>query len=147
MTLNNNRPPCREIGLRGVLLIALCVVVVSAAFGLGVRAAGAHGNPEVRIEPNPVAFEGEVTIEGEGFEEETAVSLVLEGVLGETSLGTASTDPEGAFAFTVTLPSTAAPGSYRIRAVGHDDVRASINACNRVCGAGISIARAHDCFY
>ncbi|MFQ5840265.1 MAG: hypothetical protein ACE5HK_06060 [Candidatus Methylomirabilales bacterium] len=122
MTMNNNRVSRGEIALRSVLLAALCVLAVSAAVVLGVRTAGAHGNPEVQIEPNPVAFGGEVTIEGEDFEEDTDVSLVLEGVLGEISLDTVTTDSEGMFSLTVTLPSTAAPGSYRIRAVGPEDV-------------------------
>ena len=121
MTLSNNRLPSREIALRRALLAAVALLAVSAVIA-GATTAGAHGNPTVGVEPNPVAFGGEVTIEGEEFEEETAVSLVLEGVLGEISLGTATTDSEGTFSLTVTLPSSAAPGSYRIRAVGPEDV-------------------------
>ena len=122
MTLSNNRLPSREIALRRAVLAAVALLAVSAVLIAGTRIAGAHGNPTVGVEPNPVAFGGEVTIEGDDFEAETEVSLVLEGVLGEISLGTATTDSEGMFSLTTTLPSDAAPGSYRIRAVGPEDV-------------------------
>ena len=122
MTLNNDHMTNRERSLRRAVLAALALLAVSAVLVAGTRIAGAHGNPTVRVDPNPVAFGGEVTIEGEEFEEETEVSLVLEGVLGEISLGTVTTDSEGMFSLTVTLPSTAAPGSYRIRAVAPEDV-------------------------
>lgn len=121
MTLSNNHLPSREIARRRAVLAALALLAVSAVIA-GATTARAHGNPTVWVEPNPVAFGGEVTIEGEEFEEETEVSLVLEGVLGEISLGTVTTDSEGMFSLTVALPSTATPGSYRIRAVGADDV-------------------------
>lgn len=122
MTLNNNHLTNREKSLRRAVLAALALLAVSAVLVAGTRIAGAHGNPTVRVDPNPVVFGSEVTIEGEEFEEETEVSLVLEGVLGEISLGTVTTDSEGMFSLTVTLPSTAAPGSYRIRAVAPEDV-------------------------
>ena len=122
MTLNRNRLTKRETALRGAFLAAAALLAISGVLVLGTVKARAHGNPEVRVEPNPVAFEGEVTIEGEEFEGETEVSLLLEGALGEISLGTTTTDAEGTFSLTVTLPSTAAPGGYRIRAVGPEDV-------------------------
>ncbi len=122
MTLQDNRLSNRRSVLRDAFLAALCLLAVSAVIVAGSTTARAHGNPTVGVEPNPVAFGGEVTIEGEEFEEDAEVSLVLEGVLGEISLGTVTTDSEGMFSLTVTLPSTAAPGSYRIRAVGPEDV-------------------------
>ena len=122
MTLNNDHLTKYERSFRRAVLAALALLAVSAILLGGTRIAGAHGNPTVGVEPNPAVFGGEVTIEGEEFEEETEVSVVLEGVLGEISLGTATTDSEGVFSLTVTLPATAAPGSYRIRAVGPEDV-------------------------
>lgn len=107
---------------RTVLLATLVLVALGAVSALDVATAGAHGNPEIKVEPNPADSGGEVTIEGEGFEEEDDVSLVLEGVLGEIALETVTTDSEGMFSLTLALPSSASPGSYRIRAVGSDDV-------------------------
>lgn len=122
MKMSENRTAVETHALRGALLIAVSLLAISAAIVLAVEAAVAHGNPEVKVEPNPAPFAGDVTIEGEGFEEEAEVSLTLQGVLGEISLGSVTTDSEGMFSLTVDLPSTATPGSYRIRAVGPDDV-------------------------
>lgn len=108
--------------LSAVLAAAVVLALISLAMTLRVAPVQAHGNPEVKVDPNPADFGGEVTIEGEGFEGEDKVSLILEGVLGETALDTVTTDSEGMFSLTLTLPSSASPGSYRIRAVGSDDV-------------------------
>ena len=121
MTLNNDHLTYHERPFSRAVLATLALLAVSAVI-VGVTTARAHGNPTVGVEPNPVAFGGDVTIEGEEFEEDAEISLVLEGVLGEISLGNVTTDAEGLFSVTVTLPSTAGPGSYRIRAVGADDV-------------------------
>ena len=122
MTLSTDLVTVRQESLRRLLLAAVSLLVIGAALVLGAAAANAHGNPEVSVEPNPVAYGGEVTIDGVEFEEEIEVSLILEGALGEISLGSATTDSEGMFSLTVALPSTAAPGSYRIRAVGPEGV-------------------------
>lgn len=113
------------VRLSGFRLHVAAAALASAALvvvAYGADTARAQGNPEINVEPNPAEVEGEVTIDGEGFEEDEEVSLVLQGVLGERSLGAAITDSEGVFSVTVTLPDTAGPGSYRIRAVGSDDV-------------------------
>ena len=122
MTLQDNRLSNRRSVHRVAFLAAAVLLATSAIIVLGVQTAGAHGNPEVSMDPNPAPSGGEVTIEGEGFEEDSEVGLALEGALGEISLGTATTDSEGVFSLTVMLPATAAPGSYRIRAVGPEDV-------------------------
>lgn len=119
----------RENGLYGhrrpflflALVLAAVMVMASGAAILPVGRAAAHGNPEVTMDPNPAPFSGEVTLEGEGFEEETEVSLFLEGIVGEISLGSATTDDEGAFSISVTLPAGAVPGGYRVRAVTADE--------------------------
>jgi 5'-nucleotidase len=108
--------------LRAVLVAILVLAALAGGVALKAGSAAAHGNPEISVEPNPADAGGDVTITGEGFEEEDEVSLVLEGVLGETSLGTVTTDSEGAFSTSVTLPEAAGAGSYRIRAAGADDV-------------------------
>ena len=115
MTSRNHR-------YRTPLLLALTLAALSAGIALRPGPVWAHGNPEVRVEPNPATAGAEVTITGEGFEEQEPISLVLEGVLAETALGTAVTDPEGAFHLTFTLPASVPPGSYRVRAVGEDEV-------------------------
>ena len=122
MKLHNNRLVSRESVLRGALLAAVVLLAIGAVIVLATGTAEAHGNPEVSVEPNPVALGGDVTIEGEGFEEAAEVSLMLEGAPGEIPLGSATTDAEGTFSLTVTLPAAAAAGSYRIRALGPDDV-------------------------
>ncbi len=122
MIAKNNRMTSCTDALCGVIVAALVLVALAAVIVLAVGKAGAHGNPTVRVEPNPAVFGGEVTIEGEDFEEDAEISLVLEGVLGEVSLGSVTTDAEGLFSLTVELPSSAAPGSHRVRAAGADDV-------------------------
>jgi hypothetical protein len=107
---------------RAVLVAILVLAALAGGVALKAGTAAAHGNPEINVEPNPADRSGDVTITGEGFEEEDEVSLALEGVLGETSLGTVTTDSEGTFGTSVTLPEAAGPGSYRIRATGADDV-------------------------
>jgi len=106
----------------GALIAALCLLVLTGAVVLGSRTAEAHGNPEVRVVPESAMSGGDVTIEGEGFEEDSEVSITLEGVLGEISLGSVTTNSEGTFSLAATLPAAATPGSYRVRAVGADDV-------------------------
>ena len=122
MTLSTDLMTVREESLRRLLLAAVSLLAIAAALVLGAAAANAHGNPEVSVQPNPVAYGGEATIEGVDFEEEIEVNLILEGALEEMPLGSATTDSEGVFSLTVALPSTAAPGSYRIRAVGPEGV-------------------------
>lgn len=107
----------------GHTLSVLALAALAAGIALlSAAAASAHGNPEVTVNPSPAPFGGEVTIEGEGFEEESQVSIVLEGALGEIALGNITTDEEGTFSLTVALPSGAAPGGYRVRAVSADEV-------------------------
>ena len=122
MMRNSDQLSNRARALRSILMVVAALLAVGAVIVAGAATAAAHGNPEVKIEPNPATFGGEVTIEGEGFEEDAEISLVLEGVLGEVSLGSVTTDAEGLFSLTVELPSSAAPGSYRVRAAGADDV-------------------------
>lgn len=122
MMRNNDGLANRGRAPRGILLAVVALLAAGAVTVSGATPAAAHGNPEVKIEPNPATFGGEVMIEGEGFEEDAEISLVLEGVLGEVSLGSVTTDAEGLFSLTVELPSSAAPGSYRVRAAGADDV-------------------------
>jgi hypothetical protein len=100
-------------------LFAMTVALV-ALIAVGSSVASAHGNPEIIITPNPATAGATIEIEGEGFEEDGEVSLVLEGVSGDIALGTATTDAEGSFQLDVTLPDAATPGSYRIRAQGSD---------------------------
>lgn len=109
----------------GLLRAALAIPLMLAIGGVAVwqiEAALAHGNPEIKVEPNPAPFGGEVTIEGEEFDEDLQISLVLEGISGEVSLGTATTDSEGKFSLTVTLPAAVTAGGYQIKAVGPDEV-------------------------
>lgn len=106
----------------GASIAALCSLALTVAVVSGNRTAEAHGNPEVRVEPESAMSGEDVTIEGEGFEEDSEVSLTLEGVLGEISLGSVTTDSEGAFSLAASLPAAVAPGSYKVRVVGADDV-------------------------
>ena len=103
------------------LLLALALLTATAA-ALVARSglADAHGNPEITVTPNPAAAGSTITIEGKEFEEDEEVSLVLEGISGEVSLGMAITDAQGNFHTEVTLPDSVGPGSYRARAQGTD---------------------------
>lgn len=74
----------RSEALRTLAGAALALLALAAALLLGTLSAAAHGNPQVRVEPNPAPFQEEVTIAGEGFEEDSPVSLVLEGPLGRS---------------------------------------------------------------
>ncbi len=109
-----NRLPARLPALAAALLSFLAVIL--AGSGL----AAAHGNPAITIAPNPAPAGSTVTIGGKEFEEKEEISLVLEGVSGEVALGMATTDAEGSFHTEVTLPDSAGPGSYRIRAESSD---------------------------
>ncbi len=100
------------------LLVAVLALVTLIA--VGGSSASAHGNPEIIITPNPAAAGATIEIEGEGFEEDSEVSLTLEGISSDIVLGTAATDLDGAFQIDVTLPDAATPGSYRIRAQDSD---------------------------
>ncbi len=143
MTVKNSSLILPGSAFRGVLLGTAVLAALGGVIVIMAGTAAAHGNPEISVEPNPADFGAEVTVEGEGFEEEDEVSLVLEGVLGERPLGSVTTDSEGVFSLTVTLPSAASPGSYRIRAAGSDDV-AVVDVRIREAEGGTAPPAAHE---
>ena len=110
------RPLLHRLLVPLALLAAITLLAVA-----GARFAYAHGNPEIMVNPNPAPAGSTVTIEGQGFEEDVEVSLSLEGMSGTIALRTAMTDAEGAFHLELTLPNSATPGSYQVRAEGGDD--------------------------
>ena len=109
-----NRPPVPLAALAATLFFSL--VGILAGSGL----AAAHGNPEITVTPSPAVAGGNITIDGMGFDENEDVSLVLEGVSGEIALGMVTTDAEGNLHAEGTLPHSAGPGSYRVRASSSD---------------------------
>jgi len=92
--------------------LALLLAMVAPARG--------HGNPEIAVTPNPAGAGSTVTIEGMDFEGNEQISLTLEGVTGETVLGTVLTDDKGDFHFETDLPASAGAGSFRVRAQSSD---------------------------
>ncbi len=109
-----NRPPVPLAALAATLVFSL--VGILAGSGL----AAAHGNPEITVTPSSAVTGGKITIDGMGFEENEDVSLILEGVSGEVALGIATTDADGNLHAEGTLPDSAGPGSYRVRANSSD---------------------------
>lgn len=100
--------------------LALMSLIAAALFAFSASAVKAHGNPEITVNPNPAPAGSTITIEGMEFDENDEISLTLEGVTGTIALGMAMTDAEGAFHLEVTLPDTAGPGSYQIKAESSD---------------------------
>ncbi len=110
----------KRLPVRLFALAAMYSLLASMIAAAG--AAVAHGNPQITVSPNPVAAGGKVTIEGLDFDQNEDISLVLEGVSGETVLGagTVMTDDKGDFHLETDLPASAGAGSYRVRAQSSD---------------------------
>jgi len=108
-----------------LLILVLAMTSVLAMTPLGARADGV--GLELTITPTDVAAGDEVSVSGEGFAADSAIELFLTGPGGDAELGQVTADGEGDFSQTVTIPGTATPGLYVIRAVGNEEGSASIS--------------------
>lgn len=93
-------------------IAASFLVAVVIQFGLA-GPGRAHGEA-LRLEPAEAGPGQPLAIHGTGFEPGTSVSIVMEGVSGDTSLATATPDSEGEFTVDTSVPMGMAAGTYRV---------------------------------
>lgn len=103
---------------RAIALLALASLV--AVFTLGPTAARAHGEPQITARPTSALPGDTITLEGEGFEEGSQVTLALVTADGESELGTVTAGEEGVFRFELTVDEDMKPGSFEVHAQSGD---------------------------
>ena len=84
------------------------------------RTAYAHGE-SIQAAPSEVKPGELMTVTGEEFEPGEEVELALEGVRGTIPLGHADVNEDGSFSESLTIPSSAAAGSYQLVAATAED--------------------------
>jgi hypothetical protein len=106
----------------------LASVLFAALLLLGVqRDLWAHGGGVLKADRSSTAAGSSIQLMGSEFEVGATYQLRLKGALQEFPLGSAKVDAQGRFAMTVSIPSEAREGSYRLEAVAPDgDVGASL---------------------
>ncbi len=105
---------------RNLPLGAALFAVFVLSFGSALGAALAHG-AQVEVSPAQALPGASVTVMGTGFEAGTIVTVSLESASGVTTLGTAVADKDENFTLQVTIPASAAAGSYTLKASAGDD--------------------------
>jgi hypothetical protein len=90
-------------------VVAACLLAVCVPAG----GTAAHGDdPRVTIAVASLAPGGALTVHGFDFPYEDDVTLALRGASGDTEIGTVTSDLEGAFTHTVTVPVEQPLGAY-----------------------------------
>ncbi len=88
--------------------------------------AGAHGGPELVVEPTPVTAGDEISVKGAEVEAKEVFTIRLEGAAFEAELGHVTVGDEGDFQVVLTVPVDAPAGSYLVRAASEEGEEASI---------------------
>ncbi len=91
----------------------------------GVGASGGYGSGSSDSTSLTSSAGGTVTVHGSGFKPNSTVTVTLHSI--PTILGTVTTDSNGNFVHTFTLPVTAATGSHQIIMSGVDPQGASVS--------------------
>jgi hypothetical protein len=121
---------------------------VAALVGLGLSlgwstAAFAYGPnaPSLATDPSTVCLGAAFAVSGANLTPTESITLALD-TSSPVTLGTANTDPTGAFLTTVTLPSNTTPGTYSVTATGGagDSSTSVVTAKN--CAGGIAFTAA-----
>jgi hypothetical protein len=98
------------------LLLTTAVVSLGLLVGWSAEAFGAYDPNAIAITTSGCSTPGgSITVDGINFVPNEAVTLTLNGI---ATLGSTSTNAASTFSVKVTIPSTAAPGSYTIVATG-----------------------------
>jgi len=124
-TQTEGRRPARfverpTVGLTLGVALALLLVNVSPA--------GAHPEATLESDRSTVAAGGSIALHGSEFGGVGTYALSLQGVLNEYALGEATSDGEGRFQLTITVPVDVRPGSYQVVALASDgDVAARLD--------------------
>lgn len=109
-------------GPLGVLMAA------AALFLLFAPPARAHeGGIELTVSPAELASGGQVTVSGEGFAPNATIGLNLTGPGGDADLGSTTTNEEGDFSQTLTIPGAMVPGLYLIRTEGGPEASVEVS--------------------
>jgi hypothetical protein len=104
-------------------LAAIAVLLIP--FTVHTDPVSAHAGASVALTPTAAAPGDQLQVKIEGYEDNTLVSITLEGVSGSIPLGTVTTDASGAATTSVMIPDGVNPGSYSVKAVGADDNEAA----------------------
>ena len=107
---------------RASIVLAACLLASGAPAGV----AFAHGDdPRIAIDVTSLAPGGALTVHGFDFPYEDDVELALRGSTGDAALGSVTTDLDGAFTHTVTVPVDQAPGAFVVVATDSHHVATS----------------------
>jgi hypothetical protein len=94
---------------RASIVVAACLLALGAPAGM----AFAHGDdPRIAIDVASLAPGAALTVHGFDFPYEDDVDLALRGSAGDTEVGSVTTDVEGAFTHTVSVPIDQPVGAY-----------------------------------
>ena len=103
-----------------------------------------RGKGQLKLGSSSVAAGGSVTIAGAGLDENQAIALELHST--PVSLGSVTTDGDGAFSATITIPAGTTPGEHHVVAVLADgsQITAAITvaAAGSVSGGGLALTGA-----
>lgn len=106
---------------RTKIMISLMGFFLVGVLAFAPRIAWAHGETEIKVEPDTVSPGGVLTIKGEGFGQNARVTIVLEGTDAKLTLGAVETHGEdGQFTASLHVPDHASIGRYIIRASAKD---------------------------
>lgn len=106
--------------LRRFPLVLAVAAAVGLLFAWPVIPAYAHGE-SIEATPSEVKPGETVTVTGKEFEAGEEVEMSLEGVRGVVDLGHAEVSEDGSFSEPLTIPSSAAAGSYLLVATTAED--------------------------
>ncbi len=103
-------------------LAALALLMLTMALGLTVPAAAQYPptTGDLQVSATVVSAGQSITVSGANYCPNTAVSITLTRSPSGTPepVGSFTTDSQGAFSGSVTIPSTASPGSFTLQATG-----------------------------
>jgi LPXTG-motif cell wall-anchored protein len=100
--------------LRRFVFVLGALFLAGLGFSLPAHAGYTPDDAAISVSPSSVAAGGTATVSGTGCAADVDVTITL----GDTEAATATTDEDGAFSASVTVPSGAAPGPYTIEADG-----------------------------
>ncbi|MBS1674619.1 MAG: hypothetical protein JSS74_11725, partial [Actinobacteria bacterium] len=103
-----------------------------------------RGKGQLKLGSSSVSAGGSITIAGSGLEENEKVALELHST--PVSLGSATSDADGAFSATVTIPANTTPGEHHVVAILADgsQITAALTvvAAGSVAGGGLALTGA-----
>lgn len=100
--------------LRRFIFVLGALLLAGIGFGLPAHAGYTPDDAAISVSPSSVAAGGTATVSGTGCAADVDVTITL----GDSTAATATTDEDGAFSASITVPSGAAAGPYTIEADG-----------------------------